>query len=177
MNTYAKYTWNNVRQKRTPKHIAVWENFMRTHVPNGCVIHHIDEDKSNDDIFNLVCMTRSEHNKWHGKQRKGTNNFHYGKSLSNEIKRKMSEARKGMKQPENVRKKISESHKGIKHSKETKKRLSEIRRGRKLSVQTKEKISKSNKGTKHLIVKCPYCGNEGGITGMKRWHFENCKEK
>jgi len=26
-------------------------------------------------------------------------------------------------------------------------------------------------------VKCPYCPKEGGISNMKRWHFDNCKFK
>lgn len=45
-----------------------------------------------------------------------------------------------------------------------------------------------NKGKKHLnrkkrdpvvtrIVVCPHCGKSGGIHGMTRWHFDNCKEQ
>ena len=34
-----------------------------------------------------------------------------------------------------------------------------------------------NKGRKHKLTTCPHCGKEGGITIMKRWHFDNCKEK
>ena len=30
---------------------------------------------------------------------------------------------------------------------------------------------------KHDKLKCPYCGFIGGGGSMKRWHFENCKEK
>jgi hypothetical protein len=26
------------------------------------------------------------------------------------------------------------------------------------------------------IVKCPHCGKTGQAGGMKRWHFDNCKE-
>jgi hypothetical protein len=36
------------------------------------------------------------------------------------------------------------------------------------------------KGNEHfakVIVKCPYCGKEGGGGSMKRWHFDNCKLK
>jgi len=34
----------------------------------------------------------------------------------------------------------------------------------------------SSKEPKEL-VKCPYCGKEGGKPSMKRWHFDNCKLK
>lgn len=27
------------------------------------------------------------------------------------------------------------------------------------------------------VVACPHCGKEGGVGIMKRWHFDNCKEK
>lgn len=31
-------------------------------------------------------------------------------------------------------------------------------------------------GKPQKLVECPHCGNTGG-NAMKRWHFENCKEK
>lgn len=34
-----------------------------------------------------------------------------------------------------------------------------------------------NKGRKHEKVECPHCNKIGGITGMARWHFDNCKIK
>lgn len=30
---------------------------------------------------------------------------------------------------------------------------------------------------KQKIVECPYCKKKGGISNMKRWHFENCKNR
>lgn len=27
------------------------------------------------------------------------------------------------------------------------------------------------------VVACPHCGKEGGVGIMKRWHFDNCKQK
>lgn len=32
-------------------------------------------------------------------------------------------------------------------------------------------------GKKQKKVKCPHCDKEGGINGMKQWHFDNCKMK
>lgn len=45
-------------------HIYVWEQ-VNGKKPKGYVIHHIDEDKSNNDISNLKMMTISEHAKLH----------------------------------------------------------------------------------------------------------------
>ena len=32
-----------------------------------------------------------------------------------------------------------------------------------------------NKGRIHKTIVCPHCGKNGGITIMRRWHFDNCK--
>jgi hypothetical protein len=37
--------------------------------------------------------------------------------------------------------------------------------------------NKDKKGDKQKIVTCPYCEKGGGVSNMKRWHFENCKYK
>ena len=83
-----------------------------------------------------------------------------GKHLSEETKRKLSEAHKG-KSPwckgkhlsEETKRKLSESHKGQKSpmkgkhlSEETKRKLSQSHKGKKLSEEQKKKISQANKG-------------------------------
>jgi group I intron endonuclease len=40
----------------------------------------------------------------------------------------------------------------------------------------KEKRSNAMRG-KREVVKCPYCQKEGGGGNMRRYHFENCKQK
>ena len=78
-------------------------------------IHHIDENKMNNSLSNLVYLTHSEHMKIHNK----------GKTLSEEIKRKISAANKGEKHP---------------------------RYGKQLSEETKRKISDSQEGEKGNMV-------------------------
>jgi hypothetical protein len=58
-------------------------------------------------------------------------------------------------------------------------RLSEIMTGVPKSEEQKEKMSESAKKrwTEMEIVKCLYCGKEGKIVTMKRYHFEKCKFK
>ena len=75
-----------------------------------------------------------------------------GYSLSEEHKKKVSEARKGIPLSEKHRKKISEALKGRMHSEETKRKLSEAKKGenhpnygKSLSEETKRKMSESHK--------------------------------
>lgn len=65
------------RRKRL--HIAVWE-YHNGAVPEGHHIHHVDHDKTNNEISNLQCMTIHEHLSHHAntmteeqKQRKRQN--------------------------------------------------------------------------------------------------------
>lgn len=62
-------------------------------------IHHIDEDKSNNAISNLVFMTRSEHISLHTKDRmpwnKGKPPWNKGLKLTEEYRKKLSKVHKG----------------------------------------------------------------------------------
>ena len=52
--------------------------------------------------------------------------------------------------------------------------------GKKHTEETKEKMREAHKKivrTKDKKLKCPYCGLEGGERGMKRYHFDKCKNK
>ena len=40
----------------------------------------------------------------------------------------------------------------------------------------KPNVSVALKGRKKTLIKCPHCGKEGG-SNMKRFHFDNCKQK
>jgi hypothetical protein len=131
-------------------------------------------------------------------------NTNEGRKFSEEHKRKMSEAMRGKYEGENhplygkthseeSKKKISDANKGEKNpmygkklSEETKKKLSEAMRGKyegenhpnygkKLSEETKRKMSDAQKGKPKPKITCPHCGKEGGSSNMKRYHFENCK--
>lgn len=46
-------------------HIAIWEHEHGVCVPPGCVIHHLDWNKNNNVIENLICLTVSEHERVH----------------------------------------------------------------------------------------------------------------
>ncbi|PMC80453.1 HNH endonuclease [Aerococcus viridans] len=49
---------------RTRLHRYVWE-FYNGKIPSGYEVHHVDHDKSNNDIENLKLLPRKEHLKYH----------------------------------------------------------------------------------------------------------------
>jgi group I intron endonuclease len=69
-----------------------------------------------------------------------------GRKLTEETKRKMSEAQKGKQHTKETKAKMSKAHKGRKRSDETKRKMSEAKKGRKCSDETKRKMSESRKG-------------------------------
>src|SRR5574343_359593 len=70
------------------------------------------------------------------------------RQFTKEHRRKLSEARKGIKLSEETKQRMSEARKGIKLSEETKQRMSEARKGIKLSEETKQRMSEARKGIK-----------------------------
>jgi hypothetical protein len=73
---------------------------------------------------------------------KGEKHPMYGKTHSEEAKRKISENNRT--KDIEVRKKMSEAHKGVKKSAETRQRMSDAKK--QMTEETKKKISESNKG-------------------------------
>jgi group I intron endonuclease len=63
------------------------------------------------------------------------------------------------------------------HTEESKQKIRQKKIGVKQIDETKLKISVANKGKKKKIIKCPYCGKEGGEPQMYQWHFKKCKLK
>ena len=120
---------------------------------------------------------------------RGENHYLYGKTPSEEHKRKLSEAKTGKNHPmygktpsEETRRKLSEANKGENNpmygktqSEEHRRKLSEANKGKTPSEETKRKISEARKKTPH--VTCPHCKKTGDAGAMKRWHFDNCKRK
>ena len=111
-----------------------------------------------------------------------------GNKHTEKSKRKMSESKMGSVVSSETKAKLSKSHLGLKHSEETKAKMSKTRKGVKFSDKHKKALS-NNHFTKRddyvsaclnrpqEKITCPYCGINGGIPSMKRWHFDNCKFK
>jgi hypothetical protein len=113
-------------------------------IPKGMIIHHIDEDKTNNDINNLQMMTRSEHSSLHI----------LGKNIYL--------CRKHFKHSKQTKDKISKSHIGKTSTKETKMKMSESHKGKKL----KPVIQLSPEG--FFIAEFNGISEASGQTGINR---------
>ena len=82
-----------------------------------------------------------------------------GRILSKEQKQKISESVKASFNEERKQKQVK-ALTGQKHSKER-----------------NEQKSKYFKDKPQQQVKCPHCGKSGGISNMKRYHFDKCKSQ
>ena len=87
---------------------------------------------------------------------KGENNHMYGKHHTEEVKEKISEARKGKLHTEEAKQKIGEARKGKHHSEETRQKISSANKGEKHpmhgkhhSEETKQRMSEARKGENH----------------------------
>ena len=86
------------------KHMPIHQIQVYTHVgwKKCLVVHHLDENKMNNSLSNLVYLTKSEHAKLHNKTRE----------FSKETKRKISESHKGKQLSYEMKKKLSIACKG-----------------------------------------------------------------
>jgi len=117
-------------------------------------IHHIDGNRKNNHILNLVALSLKEHYKIH---------YDKGEFLA---ARAISLRMKGMsKLPKKERlelnKKISESLKNHQRRKELNKQISENQKDKPHPVKK---------------VTCPHCGKIGGGGAMKQFHFNKCEK-
>jgi hypothetical protein len=104
---------------------------------------------------------------------------------------KLSVAAKGRKSPNKdkpmsaeTKAKLSATKTGVPQTEEHKAKIAASKKGTSLTEETKAKIGAANKGKpspKKGLPKpkltCPHCGQEGGNSQMKRYHFDNCKLK
>lgn len=100
-----------------------------------------------------------------------------GSTMTKEAREKLSVAAKGRSLSKNHREKIGIANKGKIRSEEFKKAVAKRMSGHIKSKETLEKLKiKASKSPKPQIT-CPHCGKTGGEPSMKRWHFENCRNK
>lgn len=90
LNKYCSYEcyWDSMVKKETPinkggyvmerqrrknhkfQHRVIMEKHLGRPLTKDEIIHHIDYNKKNNDISNLMVMTRAEHNALHAKERR-----------------------------------------------------------------------------------------------------------
>ena len=124
-----------------------WECHHMTETWWNCTAKELIENECyyNRKACELIFLTPSEHKRLHNQ----------GKLLSEETRRKISEAHKGKLLSEEHCRKISEAHKGKKRmpfSEEHCRKISEAHKGKKHSADTRMKISKSIKGMTWKLI-------------------------
>jgi hypothetical protein len=109
------------------------------------------------------------------------------KDYSEEYRKKLSDTSKERWSNPEYKERLSNKHKGRSKSEEHKKNISIANKGK--HTGRNEKLAGENhyskkigfvskkKGRKEEIVRCPHCVKSGGKTLMKRWHFDNCKNR
>lgn len=122
---------------------------------------------------------------------------HKGKTISDEMKAALSVAFSGEKNPnygktmsQEQREKISTTRiergvavgpnnpmYGKPRPDSVKEKLREANLGKVASDEAKAKMSQMKKGKAQQVVSCPHCPKIGGLSSMKRYHFEKCKQK
>lgn len=91
-----------------------------------------------------------------------------GSTMSDEQRIKLKDAKLG----------TIGNRKGKKNSPEHRAKISLSKKGKVTATEeTISKIRLANSGRKHVLATCIHCHATGGVTGMARWHFDNCKLK
>jgi len=105
---------------------------------------------------------------------------HSNTKHSEATKKKMSQAKLGIKRKPftaETKRKMSETWKAIAPDRSGEKNGMH---GKKHTEESKRKMSITHTGKKigpYPTIECPHCSKNGSVNNMKRWHFDNCKQK
>lgn len=177
--------------KHNKKHFYVHFLVAKSFIPNlenKQFIDHINTNKTDNRVENLRWVTREENmnnpltKKKMSEINRGENNPMYGKKLSEETKKKISESLEGHEVSEETKKKISESNKGKVKSENHKNKLRDSHEKKKVVqlslngefIKVWESTREPNKeGFDHRhIIKC--CkGKSKTHKGYKWMYYEN----
>lgn len=163
---------------------------------NYDICYQFEQDLIEENLKNKLCL-----NKYCRK----TNKFSTaGMNHTDETKSKIGAKAKGRKTSDETKEKIKQSTSGKKKTPKQIENAANGRRGKKNknpawnkgltnqkghpnpnkgikgkikhTDEAKELIGKAHKGRKYKTEVCPHCQKEGGITSMRRWHFDKCSD-
>ena len=98
----------------------------------------------NAEVHHIARMKEQGHNLTNG-----DSGGRGGKQASDELRRRLSDLRRGHKHSETTRQLISESHRGMKHTSETRVKMSKSHTSLVASDDTRQKMSAAHTGKKH----------------------------
>jgi len=101
--------WKNRKSKNKYIHDLMFETFNNYKLKSDECVHHINKNKSDNNLDNFQLMTNSEHMNLHNS---GENHPMYGKNHSEETKKLMREKRIGKHLSEKTKKLMSEKRIG-----------------------------------------------------------------
>ena len=154
------YYLNSKTHKRL--HRYVWEKYNGV-IPNGYDVHHVDHDKSNNDIGNLQLLSRNEHMKLHWKDERFRDS--HGELKLTEERRK--ELREHM--HTKVRPKADEWHgseKGIEWHKKHYEEMKDI-------LHAKKEFKCKNCGKSFISVREGFCCNACKSAYRRKMGYDN----
>ena len=125
-------------------------------------IHHIDGNRKNNSIENLVCISIDEHYQIHLKN----GQIHAANLIANRMNKPLLT---GHHCTDEVKKKISDSKKGKLKSETHKQKMSDAKKGKVFTESHKQNLKKEK-----LKLTCPVCGLTGGANAIKRFHYDKC---
>ena len=94
-NGYLRITSIKEGNRGKPLHRLIFEDFYKISLPDDVVIHHNDGNKLNNEIWNLIPMTKADHVLLHNPQKNVTKNGMLGKHHSEESCEKIRQSRIG----------------------------------------------------------------------------------
>ena len=166
-----------------------WDNLVKTQILIADEDYCLDIERKlrpTDDI-GWNCTTgcgKPPINRWNLGTKGLCGAWNKGKKSSLETRKKISDSVKlQMQNPRRLemnrkaRLGMPSPMKGKKHSPETLKKMSEVKLGKKPSQETIDKRTAKLRGRTAPKLTCPHCEAIGGTGAMRRWHFDNCKNK
>lgn len=138
-------------QRGVFEHVHVWTSHYGP-MPPGYIIHHSDGDRLNNDIDNLRCMSRADHNRLHFTLDDGRSAGPHRKEFNRQKARKHYAKIKAT-NPQQIRDNANEYyHRVLKHKPEYKARLLEYQRKRRAKKRLERQVSSQSTSPSSLAL-------------------------